>query len=221
MLDHSEIFLTQLKAMIRASHKLTNLSIMLPMITHVAEIDEASLLIKKAFQEIFEEGLDVRMPKIGAMIEVPSAVYQVQIIADRVDFLSVGSNDLTQYILAVDRNNSQVAELYDCLHPAVLKALIETVDGAHKSGKTISICGEMASDPAAVILLLGMGFDALSISSFNLLRVKWIIRQFTVSQARKLLTTVLQMENAIQIRDYLKAALIDAGLGSLLQPGRK
>src|SRR6185437_15700338 len=126
-----EIFLVQVRAMMRASEGLNNLRIMLPMITDVSEVDEAVRLLKKAYHDVIEEGFSIMMPVIGVMIEVPSAVYQAQAIARRVDFLSVGSNDLTQYILAVDRNNSRVANLFDSLHPAVLHALQQVVHGAH------------------------------------------------------------------------------------------
>jgi phosphotransferase system enzyme I (PtsP) len=206
--------------MLRASEGYNNLRIMLPMITDVSEVDEALRLFKKAFNDVREEKFDIEMPQIGIMIEVPSAVYQARALAKRVDFLSVGSNDLTQYLLAVDRNNSRVASLFDSLHPAVLRALIQIVEGGHQEGKHVSICGEMAGDPAAVILLVAMGFDSLSMSASSLGRMKWVIRQFTYEKACKLLQDVLAMENAVMIRCHLELALEREGLGGLVRAGR-
>ena len=219
-LDHPDIFLVQVRAMLRASLGLNNLRIMLPMITDVSEVEEATRLLKRAFADVSEEGLAIEMPEVGVMIEVPSAVYQARALAKRVDFLSVGSNDLTQYILAVDRNNSRVANLFDSLHPAVLRALIQVVEGGHQEGKHVSICGEMAGDPAAVILLIAMGFDSLSMSASSLSRMKWVVRQFTQKNAATLLQEVLSMESAVMIRCHLELALERAGLGGLVRAGR-
>lgn len=219
-LDHPEILLVQMRAMMQASAGLDNLSIMFPMVTTVSEIEEAVRLLKQAYEETVAEGFDIQPPKIGVMIEVPSAVYQSQILARKVDFLSVGSNDLIQYLLAVDRNNSRVATLYDSLHPAVLRALMQVVAGAHREGKKISLCGEMASDPAAVILLLAIGFDALSMNPNRLPRMKWVIRQFTIKQARQLLDEVLEMDDPIEIRGHMELALEEAGMGGLIRAGR-
>jgi phosphotransferase system enzyme I (PtsP) len=219
-LDHPDIFLMQACAMMRASEGYNNLRIMLPMITDISEADEAIRLLKKAYAEVYEENPTLEMPQIGVMIEVPSAVYQARALAKRVDFLSVGSNDLTQYLLAVDRNNSRVANLFDSLHPAVLRALIQVVEGGHQEGKHVSICGEIAGDPAAVILLLAMGFDSLSMSASSLGRMKWVIRQFTLKKASKLLQEVLSMESAVMIRCHMELALERAGLSSLVRAGR-
>lgn len=219
-LDHPEIFLAQIRAMLSASVGLNNLNIMLPMVTSVSEVEESLRLLKQAYDELTAEGLPIKMPGFGVMVEVPSAVYQSQVLAKRVDFLSVGSNDLTQYILAIDRNNARVANLYDSLHPAVLRALMQVVAGAHREGKHASICGEMAGDPAAVILLLAIGFDTLSMSATRLPRVKWVIRNFSMKRARQLLDEVLAMDDAIEIRNHMELALEEAGLGSLMRAGR-
>ena len=170
--------------------------------------------------ELREEGLDIRWPPVGVMVEVPSLVYQVEALARRVDFLSIGSNDLTQYLLAVDRNNPRVAELYDSLHPAVLHAMVQVVDGGHSQNCPVSACGEIAGDPAATVLLLGMGMDSLSTNGANLSRVKWVIRSFTRSHARRLLEEALAMEDAASIRSHVNAALEEAGLGGLVRAGR-
>ncbi len=220
-LDHPEILLTQVRAMMRASDDYQNLRIMLPMITDVSEVDEAMRLLKKAYADVCEEGFDIQMPEVGVMIEVPAAVYQARNIAKRVDFLSVGSNDLTQYLLAVDRNNSRVANLFDSLHPAVLRGLMQVVEGGHQEGKHVSICGELAGDPAAVLLLVAMGFDSLSMSASSLSRMKWVIRQFTKQRACKLLQEVLSMESAVMIRCHMELALEQVGLGGLIRAGRR
>jgi len=220
LLDHPEIFLAQLRAMLRASAGLDNLRIMLPMITDISEVNEAIRLFKKAFAEVQEEGVELQKPQMGVMIEVPSAVYQSRSLAKRVDFISVGSNDLTQYLLAVDRNNPRVAGLYDCLHPAVLRALIQVAENGHQEGKHVSICGEMAGDSAAVPLLLAMGFDSLSMSAPSVGRVKWIIRHFSQKNAAKLLQEVLGMDNAVMIRCHMESALEKVGLGDMIRAGR-
>lgn len=215
-LDHPEIFLVQVRAMLRASSGLNNLWIMLPMVSGVIEVDEAMRLIQQAYQEAKEMDEKIMWPPIGVMIEVPSAVYQARDLAKRVNFLSVGSNDLIQYLLAVDRNNTRVANLYDGFHPAVLQALQKIVKDAHIENKKVSICGEMAGDPLAVILLLAMGFDALSMSSTALPKVKWVIRHFTLAGAREILQSVLAMDNPKDIRQYLSISLEKAGLGHLI-----
>ena len=217
-LDHPEIFLVQVRAMIKASAGLNNLHILLPMISGVHELDDAQHLIHRAWGELINEGVDVQLPQIGVMIEVPSAVYQAKELARMADFLSVGSNDLTQYLLAVDRNNARVAALYDYLHPAVLMALQEVVSAAHAEGKPVSICGEMAGDPVAAVLLLAMGFDSLSMNSTHLPKVKWLLRKMTLEHAQELLEEVSAMDNPQLIHSTLNLALGNLGLSKVLNP---
>ena len=219
-LDHPEIFLTQVRAILRANAGLNNLQLLLPMISNVAEIDSALGLIRRAYEELLDEGEELVYPKIGVMIEVPSAVYQIPAMAARVDFFSVGSNDLTQYLLAVDRNNSQVAGLYDALHPSVLRAIHYVVKEAHAVDRSVSVCGEMAGDPVAALLLLAMGVDSLSMSAASLLRVKWVVRSFTCSQAKTLLEEVWKLEDSGAVRALLHISLEEAGLGGLVHAGR-
>ena len=215
-LDHPEIFLVQVRAMLKASVGLDNLRIMLPMISSIFEVEEAQRLIHRAHSEVIAEGLPVVMPPVGVMVEVPAAVYMVRDLARRVDFLSIGSNDLIQYLLAVDRNNPRVADLYHSFHPAVLCALQKVVDNAHQEGKPIGICGEMAGDPAAAVLLMAMGFDMLSMSATNLLKVKWVLRRITLDGAKKILSDLLQHDNAQVIRSSLELALCKEGMGKVL-----
>ncbi|MFV3387007.1 phosphoenolpyruvate--protein phosphotransferase [Pseudomonas sp. NY15364] len=217
-LDHPEIFLVQTRAMLKASEGLNNLRILLPMISGIQELEEALHLIHRAWGEVRDEGTDVPLPPIGLMIEIPAAVYQTRELARQVDFLSVGSNDLTQYLLAVDRNNPRVADLYDFLHPAVLQALQKVVNDAHLEGKPVSICGEMAGDPAAAVLLLAMGFDSLSMNATNLPKVKWLLRQVTQSKAKELLGQVMSMDNPHLIYSTLHLALRNLGLGRVINP---
>lgn len=219
-LDHPEIFLTQLRAMLRANAGLGNLRILLPMVSGVEEVDDALLLIRRAREELDEEGETVPEPEVGVMIEVPSAVYLSRTIAARVDFLSIGTNDLVQYLLAVDRNNERVAELYDPFHPAVLEALQVVVDGGHAAGRPVSVCGEMAGDPAAALLLLGMGVDSLSMSASSLPRVKWVVRSFSRAEARQVLESVRGLEHPPAIRERVEAALEAKGLGGLVRGGK-
>jgi phosphotransferase system enzyme I (PtsP) len=190
------------------------------MVSMVEELDDARLLIRRAHDELREEGYGVRMPPVGVMVEVPAAVYQIEALARRADFLSVGTNDLTQYILAVDRNNAHVAKLYDEMHPAVLRALTEIVNGARTFGREVSICGEMAGDPMGVVLLLGMGVHSLSMGASSLLRVKWVIRSMSRTRAREILSIALECEDAACIRRLLLQALEDVGLGGLVRPGK-
>jgi len=220
-LDHPDIFITQLKAMLMASDGLSNLNILLPMISSIAEVKESLQYIHKAHKELVDDGYKhILMPKVGVMIEVPSAVYQIDRIVKLIDFISIGTNDLVQYILAVDRNNASVADLYDNLHPSVIQAVKQVIRSAIKHKVPVSVCGEMAGDPASALLLLGMGVNALSMSVSSLLKIKWVIRSFNFKQAQQLLDEVEYFDDAASIRKHLNHALTDAGLGGLIRPGK-
>lgn len=219
-LDHPEIFTAQIHAMLRASVGLDNLQIMLPMISNINEVNSAMQLIKKAYRELIQQGVKVKFPPVGVMIELPAAVYQTRALAKLVDFISVGSNDLTQYLLAVDRNNSRVANLYSSFHPAVLSALQQVVKGAQAEGKSVSICGEMAGDPGAAVLLMAMGFDVLSMNASTLLKVKSVLRSITLEVAEDLLEHVMTMDDAQMIRSAVDLALYNAGVDRLLRSSR-
>ncbi len=220
-LDHPEIFVTQVRAMIRANSGINNLEILLPMISGKAELVDSLFLINRVRAEIEEEiGEKVWLPKIGAMIEVPSAVYQIEDICTMVDFVSIGTNDLTQYLLAVDRNNENVAELFSSLHPAVLKAMQQIVIGAAKSNTPVSVCGELAGDPLGVMALLGMGIDSLSMSVGSLLRAKKVILSFSYSELTELLQQALAMSDSFMIRELYAGKLDERGLGGLIRAGK-
>ena len=217
-LDHPEIFLVQVRAMLKASEGLNNLRIMLPMISNVSEVDTALHLIYRAHVETLEEGFKVEMPEVGVMIEVPAAVYQIRDLAQRVDFLSVGSNDLTQYLLAVDRNNPRVADLYQAFHPGVLQALKRIADEARDEGKPVSVCGELAGNPMGAILLMAMGYDCLSMNATNLPKVKSVIRGISLEWAENLLNEVITMESGEVIASTLQLMLEKAGFGRIIGP---
>lgn len=219
-LDHPDLFLQQVRAMMHASVGLNNLSIMLPMISSIDQLESAIALIHQAHEQVSAVDSAIRLPPIGMMIEVPAVIYQSAAFAKRVDFLSVGSNDLVQYLLAVDRNNPRVADLYDSLHPAVLSALQRIVSAARRMRKPVSVCGELAGDPSAVLLLLAMGFDTLSMNARNVLRAKQVIRHFTLEEANTCLRTVIKMDDAREIREYMENVLSQAGLGGLIRAGK-
>ena len=219
-LDHPEIFTAQIRPMLRASIGLENLQIMLPMISNVNEVNSAIQLIKKAYRELIQEGLEVKYPPIGVMIELPAAVYQTRALCKMVDFVSVGSNDLTQYLLAVDRNNPRVANLYSAFHPAVLSALQFVVTEARTEGIPVSICGEMAGDPGAAVLLMAMGYDVLSMNATTLLKVKSVIRSMSMEAAQDLLDQAMHLDDAQMIRSAVDLALYNAGVDRLLRSSR-
>ena len=218
-LDHPEIFLVQVRAMMKANAGLNNLRIMLPMISSVPELDEALALIHRAHAELQEEmGQELELPPIGVMVEVPAAVYQARELARRVTFLSVGSNDLTQYLLAVDRNNPRVAGLYHAFHPSVLHALKAIAEAAHAEGKRVGICGELAGSPGAAILLMAMGYDVLSMSSTSLPKIKAVMREISLQQAKDMLGAVMQMSSAQQINTHIEQFLSEAGVERFIRP---
>ncbi|GAB2509972.1 phosphoenolpyruvate--protein phosphotransferase [Microbulbifer agarilyticus] len=217
-LDHPEIFLGQVRAMMKASLGLDNLRIMLPMVTGISEVEAARKLVDRAYDELLDEGYAIKRPPLGIMIEVPSAVYQARELSKRVDFMSVGSNDLTQYLLAVDRNNSRVASIYHSLHPAVLQALLQVVTACHETSTKVGICGELAGSPGGALLLVAMGYDVLSMNATNLPRVKAALREVNKSDLDRLLQQVLKMESPEQIEEKLLGYLQDLGIGGLMQP---
>lgn len=251
-LDHPEIFLVQVRAMIRANHHYNNLEIMLPMISNVNEVDDAIRLINQAYLEVksevngdnlnkanyHRESLSreslpsesdelnsenkiqtLPYPKIGIMLEVPSVIFQLEEFAQRVDFFSVGSNDLTQYLLAVDRNNAQVANLHDAYHPAVLRALNMIAVQSSKYSVPLSLCGELAGEPAGALLLLAMGYDKLSMNGHNIARIKWVIRHVNFDKAKIILSHTLTLTTAKQVHSYLNEQLEQLGLGGFIRAG--
>lgn len=218
-LDHPEIFSTQLRAMIRADIGLNNLEIMLPMVSNLQEVKQSAALIDQVIEELLEEGFEVTKPKLGVMIEVPAAVLLIGTFAPYIDFVSIGSNDLTQYMLAVDRNNERVSRLFDSFSPAIIRVLKLVVIEARKHDLHVGICGEFASDPMGAVLLLAMGLDSLSMSVGALGRVKRVIRNMTKKEADALLEEVLEMGDSGDIRRRIIEELEAHDLAGLLRAG--
>jgi phosphotransferase system enzyme I (PtsP) len=215
-LDHPEIFLAQIRGMLKANEGLGNLRVMLPMVCSTTELDEALDLIHRSHRELRQDGLQGDLPPIGVMVEVPAAVYQARALARRVDFLSVGSNDLTQYLLAVDRNNARVARLYHSLHPAVLQALQSIALAGQAERVPVWICGELAGDPGGAVLLLAMGYHVLSMNATSLPKVKKALRNLRLTEARDLLRDVMALENAFEINQRLEHFLVAHGMAQFI-----
>lgn len=222
-LDHPEIFLVQLKAMLRASEGIDNLSIMLPMVGNLDEVRAARRLLDRAWREVSAEpGIardGIRYPSLGVMIEVPSLLYQLPELAPLVDFWSVGTNDLTQYLLAVDRNNGRVADIYDAMHPAVLRALQQIIDNARLYAKPVSICGELAGEPIGVLVLLAMGYRRFSMNNSNIMRIKYIVRQSRIDELQKVFQEALSHKHTGAFKGVFGRYLEERGLGGLLRAG--
>jgi phosphotransferase system enzyme I (PtsP) len=220
-LDQPEIFLIQVRAMLRANAATGNLGILLPMVTSLEEIDEARRLIDRAGREVEEQlGYELPPTRLGVMIEVPSMIFMLPALAGRVEFISVGTNDLTQYLLAVDRNNTRVAGLYDSLHPAMLRVLKQIVTSAEAAGLDVSLCGEMAGDPMGALLLTGMGFRNLSMNGRSVARIKYLLRRIELHDAEELASRVLQAHFTTDVRHMTAAFMERRGLGGLIRGGK-
>ena len=202
-LEMAGLFKVQLRAILRAAAK-HNVRVMFPMISSMDELMRARELLAEAQAELFREGLE-HDPKIrvGIMVEVPAAVWLAPRLINEVDFFSIGTNDLIQFMLAADRNNPKVAQVYEPLHPAVLAAIAEVVKVAQTAGKEVSLCGEMASDALATLVLTGMGLDQLSLSPFFIPVVRKILRETDYQTARRMAREVLEMSTVKQIKGYL------------------
>jgi phosphotransferase system enzyme I (PtsI) len=205
LLDKEDLFLSQLRAILRSSHR-RNVRIMFPMISTLQEIRAARAFVTRAKKELEQQGVPFDPTiKVGAMIEVPSAAVMADQLAAEVDFFSIGTNDLIQYMMAVDRDNNAVAPLYQQFNPAVLRAIKMIVDGGHKRNIWVGMCGEMAGDPLATVLLVGLGLDELSVVPAILPEIKKIIRSVKYRDAKRVAETALGMEDAEEIRAYLSS----------------
>lgn len=203
-LDHPEIFKTQLRALLRASVH-GNLWMMIPMIENRSEIIAVKELLQQCQQELNQQNQAYREKiPLGMMIEVPAAAIMADVLAQEVDFLSIGTNDLTQYTLAADRGNEKVAHLYDAAHPAVLRLIQMTAKAAQKVGIPVGICGESAGDPELTEVLIGLGIDELSMSATAIPETKQRIRQIQTESANTLAQKVLKLDDGQQVRDYLR-----------------
>ncbi len=207
-LQEVELFKVQLRAILRAS-AYGNTGILLPMISGVQEIRDARNIIDEVKTELMSEGVSIDEDiKIGIMIEVPSAVIMAEQLAEEVDFFSIGTNDLIQYALAIDRVNESVTYLYEPLHPAILRMLKQVVDAGHRAGIKVAICGEMAGDPLYTPILLGLELDGLSMTPLAVPRVKRIIRKSTVRESKELLKKAMTLSTAGEIEKCVKEYII-------------
>jgi phosphotransferase system enzyme I (PtsI) len=210
-LKRPDIFKTQLRAILRAAAH-GPIKMMFPMISTLSEIRESKILLNQSIQELKREGKVFRSGiEIGAMIEIPSAAVMSDILIQELDFLSIGTNDLIQYTLAVDRVNEAVAYLYDPLNPAILRLIQMTIDACHNAGKWVGMCGEMAGDPQFVPLLLGMGLDEFSASASVIPEVKKVIRMMPFAKSKEIAKAALQVKTSQEvlklIRDNVPAEL--------------
>ncbi|MDD6454858.1 MAG: phosphoenolpyruvate--protein phosphotransferase [Lactobacillus sp.] len=202
-LAHPEIMRPQLRALLRAS-VYGRLAIMFPMVSTLDEFLAARKILDEERQKLAARGIGcARQIEVGMMVEVPSAVEMADQLAQYADFFSIGSNDLTQYMFAADRGNSQVAHLYQTLHPAVLRAIKHTVDAAHAEGKWVGICGEMASSSLATPLLLGMGIDEFSMNSSSILPIRSLISELHVRQLQPLVHQAMNARNAKEVQKMI------------------
>ena len=222
-LDHPDIFLMQVRAMLRASIGLSNLHILLPMISTIDEVVQSKRLIKQAFLEVKEEAAKQRKllskPAVGVMLEVPAVIFQLPQLAHHVDFFSVGTNDLTQYLLAVDRNNARVSPLYSSYHPSVLNALQRIVDVSTKHAIPVTVCGELAGEPAGAVILMAMGYRKLSMNAHSLRKINWVLRNISIDDSQNLLQILLRQETSQDVLGIIKDYLETRGLGGLIRAG--
>lgn len=206
-LDHLDLFKTQLRAILRASvgHQI---KIMLPMIATVTEVRAAKVILGEVQAELNQAGIpfDAAM-KVGIMVEVPSAVAIADQLATEVDFFSIGTNDLSQYVMASDRTNPRVANLVDALHPAVLRMVLQTVQTAHAAGISVGLCGELAADILATPILLGLGLDELSVNPQTIPRLKQAIARLSIVECEAIVASALQEDSAVHVRELISTSI--------------
>jgi phosphotransferase system enzyme I (PtsI) len=203
--EHRDLFETQLRALLRAaaSDDGDGLAVMFPLVSRLEEVDAALDAVESAAADLDAAGVDHAVPELGAMVETPAAAFLADRLAERLDFLSVGTNDLAQYVMAADRENDGVADYHDPLHPAVLRAIDRTASAAAETDAWVGMCGEMAGDPALTELLVGLGLDELSMSAVTVPAVKERIRAVDSAAARALAEEALACETRAEVRDAL------------------
>jgi phosphotransferase system enzyme I (PtsI) len=208
-LKNPEIFKTQLRAILRAAVH-GNVRLLLPMISGAEEIIESIKLLDKASEELKAEGIEhKREIELGIMIEIPSAAVMADMLADLVDFFSIGTNDLVQYTLAIDRGNRHVAHLYNPMHPAVIRLIRHVVDAGRHKGKKTYMCGEMAADPLHLPILMGLGIEELSMAPQSIPKIKNLIRKIRASDVEKLTATILQQASVEDMQKIITEAYGD------------
>ena len=203
--EHRDLFETQLRALLRAaaSEDGDGLAVMFPLVSRLEEVDAALDAVESAAADLDAAGVDHAVPELGAMVETPAAVFLADRLADRLDFLSIGTNDLAQYVMAADRENDGVADYHDPLHPAVLRAVDRTTSAAAGTDAWVGMCGEMAGDPALTELLVGLGLDELSMSAVTVPAVKERVRAVDAADATALAEAALACETRAEVRDAL------------------
>jgi phosphoenolpyruvate-protein kinase (PTS system EI component) len=207
-----DIFITQVRAILRAATQ-HPIRILLPMVTLIEELQQARNLIEQAHQELLREGiLHAWEIPLGIMVETPAAALLADQFAPLVDFFSIGTNDLTQYTLAAERGNPDVAHLYDALHPAILQLIQRVAQAAHQHHKWAGVCGEVAADPLAVPILIGMDLDELSVNVAAVPQVKAIIRGLGMPEVRELAQIALRASTAPEVHQSSRAFLESRGL---------
>ncbi|MFN7140216.1 MAG: phosphoenolpyruvate--protein phosphotransferase, partial [Limisphaerales bacterium] len=198
-LQQKDLFRAQLRAILRASVE-GNIKMMYPMISCADELNQANTLLDEYKAELKCEGVEFNSNlEVGAMIEIPSAAVSADVLAKKTKFFSIGTNDLIQYTLAVDRLNEKIAHLYEPTHPAIVRLIKMTVDAAHRNGIWVGVCGEMAGDPVLVPLLLGLGVDELSAAPPVVPQIKYLIRRLKMEDARNLAEFALQCDSGVEI----------------------
>lgn len=203
------IFKTQLRALLRAA-VYGNLWIMFPMVGSIGDIRFAKQIVEEVKEELREENISCRTDvKVGIMIEIPSIALMADIAASEVDFASIGTNDLCQYLMAVDRLNPSVAKYYQSFHPAMFRLIRQIVEEFGKQKKPVSVCGEMGGNPQAVALLAGLGVRKFSMNASSLASVKKMISQMDICKAERMARTVLELSTAVQVEEYIKSELPD------------
>lgn len=211
-LNRPDIFKVQLRALLRAS-AFGDIHIMYPMIASVEEVKQANAMLDECKEELTAEGKEFNNDiKVGIMIEVPAAAVISPILAKYVDFFSIGTNDLCQYTLAVDRMNEAIGSLYQPLHPGVLRLIKHVIDASHEQGKFTGMCGELASDPVATMILLGLGLDEFSMTASSIPLIKNILRSVSKAECEEVANKALTMDTAEEITGYAKSVLIEKGL---------
>ena len=211
-LNRPDIFKVQLRALLRAS-AFGDIHIMYPMIASVEEVKQANAMLDECKTELAAEGKDFNKDiKVGIMIEVPAAAVISPILAKYVDFFSIGTNDLCQYTLAVDRMNEAIGSLYQPLHPGVLRLIKHVIDASHEQGKFTGMCGELASDPVATMILLGLGLDEFSMTASSIPLIKNILRSVSKAECEEVANKALTMDTAEEITEYAKSVLAEKGL---------
>lgn len=211
-LNRPDIFKVQLRALLRAS-AFGDIHIMYPMIASVEEVKQANAMLDECKEELTAEGKEFNKDiKVGIMIEVPAAAVISPILAKYVDFFSIGTNDLCQYTLAVDRMNEAIGSLYQPLHPGVIRLIKHVIDASHEHGKFTGMCGELASDPVATMILLGLGLDEFSMTASSIPLIKNILRSVSKAECEEVANKALTMDTAEEITGYAKSVLIEKGL---------